>query len=665
MLTTTNRSLNFCREGETLLLEPYGPDVIRVRATAGPDVLDNAWTLLPPVPCSASVSREAGKAALRNGRISAEITDDGHIAFFGEAGEELLREQWAYERDLPGRSIRGNGGDLFRIETLFEPRDGERFYGMGQEAHDLFDLKGAVIELCQQNTKSTISFAVSSRGYGFLWNNPGVGRVEFGTSRTRWVAEATRQMDYLVIAGGGTAEIVRSYSKLTGCAPEFPDWALGLWQSRLRYETQEELLEVARAYKRLGITPSVIVCDYFHWPQQGDWKFDPRYWPDPAGMVRELGEMGIRLLVSVWPTVDPRSENYEEMRERNMLIRTERGPGVLTFCRGPETYFDATSPAAREFVWNRVRENYFAHGVRHFWLDESEPEIWPYDYDNLRYHAGNGLEVTNLYPFRYAQAFYEGQRAEGQVEIVNLIRCAYHGSQRYGVVLWSGDIRADFDSLRRQIKAGLHVSLCGMPWWTTDIGGFHGGDIRDEGYRECYVRWFQFGAFCPVFRTHGNRELPAGPKKPTFRSMDASCPSGDANEIWSYGEEAYGILRFYVDLRERLRAYIGEQMRAASRDGTPVMRPLFHDFPKAACYAIFDQYMFGPSLMACPVHEKGRRARKVFLPAGADWTDARTRERFAGGQWVDAEAPLDWMPLYIRSEDEQNFPAEWFHRTAT
>jgi alpha-D-xyloside xylohydrolase len=660
MISAAANRLTFSREGESLVLEPYGPDVIRVRSTAGARVLDEAWTLLPPAPDCAHVTREAGKAVLRNGKISAEMTDDGHICYFNDRGGELLREQWAYERDLPGRWIRKSAGDLFKVETLFVPQAGEHFYGMGQESHDLFDLKGSVIELCQQNTKSTIPFVVSSRGYGLLWNNPGIGRVEFGASRTRWVAEAARQMDYLVIAGGDIPEIVRRYSSLTGYAPEFPDWALGLWQSKLRYETQEQLLEVAREYKRRGIPLSMIVCDYFHWPQQGDWKFDPRYWPDPAGMVRELNEIGVKLLVSIWPTVDPRSENYEEMRDRNMLIRTDRGPGVLTFCRGPETYFDATNPEARAFVWDKIQKNYYAYGVRNFWLDESEPEIWPYDYDNLRYCEGNGLEVSNLYPFYYAKAFYDGQRAGGQNEILNLIRCAFIGSQRFGVVLWTGDIRSDFDSLRRQIKAGLHVSLCGMPWWTTDIGGFHGGDRRDEGYRECFVRWFQFGAFCPVFRMHGNRDLPGGPKAPTFRSMDGSCPSGDENEIWSYGETAYGIMRFYVNLRERLRPYIGAQMHTASQDGTPVMRPLFYDFPQEECYGIFDQYMFGPSLMACPIHEQGRRARRVFLPAGADWTDARTRVPYAGGQWIETEAPLDWMPLFLRAEDAREFPKEWF-----
>ena len=227
MISAADNRLTFSREGESLVLEPYGPDVIRVRSTAGGRVLDEAWTLLPPAPDCAVVTREVGKAVLCNGKIFAEMTDDGHICYFNDRGGELLREQWAYERDLPGRWMRKSVGDLFKVETLFVPQAGEHFYGMGQESHDLFDLKGSVIELCQQNTKSTIPFVISSRGYGFLWNNPGIGRVEFGASRTRWVAEAARQMDYLVVAGGDIPEIVRRYSSLTGYAPEFPRLGAG------------------------------------------------------------------------------------------------------------------------------------------------------------------------------------------------------------------------------------------------------------------------------------------------------------------------------------------------------------------------------------------------------------------------------------------------------
>ena len=647
MVRQIQDKIQILREGELVQIESYGTHIIRVRAAQG-EIADLDWTLLPAEEVVPEIRMTEEKGAVMvNGDIRAEVTPDGQISFWNQNNELLIKELWRNERDIGARVIRGRIGGLAHMEQHLCASEGEHFYGLGQEAHDLFDLKGASLDLCQQNTKSTIPFVMSSKGYGFIWNNPAIGRAEFGTSETRWVAEAARQIDYLVIAGNSPAEIEQRYCRLTGYAPEFPEWATGLWQSKLRYETQEELLEVAREHKRRGIPLSLIVCDYFHWPQQGEWKFDTKYWPDPEAMIKELDEMGVRLLVSIWPTVDPRSENFLEMREKNMLIRTERGPGPLVYCRGPETYYDPTNPEARRFVWDRVRENYYSLGVRNFWLDEAEPEITPYDYDNLRYWIGNGMEVSSLYPFYYAKTFYEGQKEAGQEEIVNLIRCAFLGSQRFGTVLWSGDICADFASLRRQIKTGLHVAVSGIPWWTTDIGGFHGGDPNSPEYRECLIRWFQFGAFCPVFRMHGFRYRADRPTASPV-SLDGFCHSGGPNEIWSYGEEAYGILKNYIEIRERLRPYIYENLKLASKDGTPLMRPLFYDFPEEKNYGIFDQYMFGPDIMVCPVYEQGRRQRTVYFPEGEVWIDTATGEEYGGGSCTTAEAPLDRIPLYLR-----------------
>ena len=646
MVKTDGKKIFILNEGEYVQIEPYGKDVVRIRAASG-EIVDQNWTLFPPENYQTELNKVNDETIMVNGNIMVKVTDDGKISYFNRRDEILLSEFWRNERDIGARIIKGMPGGLFHLEQHFRAIDGEHFFGLGQEAHDLFDLKGATLDLCQQNTKSTIPFVLSSRGYGFVWNNPAIGRVEFGTSGTRWVAEAARQIDYLVIAGNNPAEIENRYCRLTGFAPEFPKWATGLWQSKLRYETQEELLSVAREYKRREIPLSMIVCDYFHWPQQGEWKFDKACWPDAEGMVKELERMGIRLLVSIWPTVDPRSENYFEMREQNMLIRSERGPGALVYCRGPETYYDPTNPEAREFVWNKVKDNYYSLGIRNFWLDEAEPEIGPYDYDNLRYWIGNGMEVSSLYPFYYAKTFYDGQKEAGQDEILNLIRCAFLGSQRFGVVLWSGDICSDFDSLRRQIKTGLHVAVSGIPWWTTDIGGFHGGDPDSEEYRECMIRWFQFGAFCPVFRMHGFRDKKDRPKSPPV-TMDGFCYSGGPNEIWSYGKEAYGIMKHYVQIRERLRPYIFRQFHLASQEGMPVMRPLFFDFPEEICYEIFDQYLFGPDIMVCPIYEKGRRERRVYLPMNEIWVDAATEKEYAGGCWITTAAPLERIPLFLR-----------------
>lgn len=365
MVRTVDQKINILNEGEHVQIEPYGKHVVRIRVSAG-EIQDLAWTLLPPEDSESEIRKEEDDTVLVNGNILVRVTKTGKFSFWNRKGELLLSELWRNERDIGARVIRGKQGGLFHLEQHFRSIDGEHFFGLGQEAHDLFDLKGATLDLCQQNTKSTIPFVLSSRGYGFVWNNPAIGRVEFGTSGTRWVSEAARQIDYLVIAGDRPAEIENRYCRLTGFAPEFPEWATGLWQSKLRYETQDELLDVAREYKRREIPLSMIVCDYFHWTQQGEWKFDKTYWPDVAAMMEELGEMGVRLLVSIWPTVDPRSENYFEMRDQNMLIRAERGPGALVYCRGPETYYDPTNPDARQFVWNKVKENYYSLGIQNF-----------------------------------------------------------------------------------------------------------------------------------------------------------------------------------------------------------------------------------------------------------------------------------------------------------
>ncbi|MFI3173204.1 MAG: glycoside hydrolase family 31 protein [Eubacteriales bacterium] len=654
---TTDNKLQYFKENEVVTIEAYGPNIIRVKVAMEKIPVNQDWTLLPVAESNAVTEMSETEASLISGNAKAVITDKGHITFYNQNGKELLKEKWTIERDGMGRLCRGKSGRMFSAQMDFWAKEEEHFYGMGQEAHDLFDLKGSVIDLCQQNTKATIPFVVSTAGYGFLWNNPAIGRAEFGVGATRWFAQETKQVDYLVMVGDTVPEICKLYMGITGKAPKFPYWATGMWQSKLRYRNQEELLTVAREYYEKKIPISMMVCDFFHWPHQGDWKFDEKFWPDPAGMVKELEDMGMKLLVSIWPTVEKLSENYEEMKEQNMLIRSERGVSYISEARVAITYYDATNPEAGEFVWGRSKKNYFDYGIKNFWLDEAEPEIWPYDYDNLRYELGSGLEVSNIYPYYYAKNFYDGLIEQGETEVVNLIRCAFMGSQKYGVVLWSGDIASTFDSFRRQIKAGLNVSLCGIPWWTTDIGGFNGGDIEDPEFKECVVRWFQFGAFCPVFRMHGDRK-----KTPEFlarlKAEGAEGTRDVANEIWSYGEEAYEIMKYYIRVREYLRPYIMEQFDLASEDGTAIMRPLFYDFDEPECYKIYDQYMFGPDIMPCPVDEYLRRERDVYLPNGCEWIDANSNTVYNGGQWIHVEAPLSRMPIFIKKGS--TVKAEWF-----
>ena len=641
--------------GELVYIEPYGRDAIRFRSSKSLRI-DEAlnWTLEEPAsPEGVIIEADDEKACMTNGKIQVTITGDGTVTYRNtRTGKVLLEEYWIDGRvhTAPlrrAREYRVTSGNQFKISLYFKAEPGEHFYGMGQDANDCFDLKGSTVELLQKNGKCTIPYTYSSRGYGFIWNNPAIGRAEFVNNHTMWHVQCAKQIDYVVIAGNTPGEINEKFTAVTGRAPMLPEWAAGFWQCKLRYETQEELLQVAREYKRRGLPISVIVIDYFHWTMQGEWKFDPEKWPDPKAMVSELESMGIKLMVSIWPTIDPRSENYAYMREHNYILRGERGVDVVFMFFGPQTYVDTTHPGAQEFFWSRAKKNYYDYGIRTFWLDEAEPEMRPYDYDNVRMYLGNGEEVSNIYCVGFAKAFYDGLKAQGE-EVCNLVRCAWLGSQRYGVVLWSGDIASTFDSLRKQLKAGLNVAMCGIPWWTTDIGGFINGDPESEEFRELMIRWFEFGVFCPIFRLHGFR-LPYPVRD--ILNPDGYCGSGGPNEVWSFGEEAYEIIRRYMYVREELKPYIMKQMKLASEDGTPVMRPLFYDFcGDKNVYDIGDEYMFGPDLLVAPVVELGARKRMVYLPEGCRWKDAGTGMVYDGGTRIEADAPLDTIPLFLKED---------------
>lgn len=646
-------------DAEKLWIEPWGENSFRVRATKQAEMPKEDWALERVEEKSPSQAViEEHQASLTNGKIKAVISKYGKMTFYNQKGEVLLEEylrnrldvfaDYCSALEIEAREFCPIPGGDYRLTMRFVSNPAEKIYGMGQYQQPYLNLKGTDLELAQRNSQASVPFALSSLGYGFLWNNPAVGRVIFGKNITSWEAVSTKVLDYWITAGDTPAEIEEAYASVTGTVPMMPEFAMGFWQCKLRYQTQEELLCTAREYKKRRLPISVIVIDYFHWPLQGEWKFDPQYWPDPDGMIAELKEMGIELMVSVWPTVDYRSENFGEMMEKGYLIRTDRGFRMVMDFHGNTIHFDATNPDARNYVWNKAKENYYEKGIKVFWLDEAEPEYSVYDFDNYRYHLGSNVQVGNIYPAMYARAFYDGMKAEGQEQVINLLRCAWAGSQKYGALVWSGDIHSSFASLRNQLAAGLNMGLAGIPWWTTDIGGFHGGNPDDPAFRELLIRWFEYGTFCPVMRLHGYRE-PL--QEPMGTESGAACVSGADNEVWSFGEEAYGICRKYLDLREQMKPYISRMMEMAHKKGTPPMRPLFYDFPKdAACWETEDEYLFGDELLIAPVLYEKQRQREVYLPKGTEWTDLWTKKKYQGGQTILAEAPLDAIPVFSRGE---------------
>ena len=659
MLRKENNRLIFHYDAEEMWIEPWGADAVRVRATKNCEMPDENWALLKPEDSACSITVSEDGADLVNGKLKVHVTGRGKITMYNQDGKLLLEEYWRNRIDVTdpkcsaieveAREFRPNIGGNYHLTARFESLDrNEKIYGMGQYQQPYLNLKGSDLEMAHRNSQASVPFAVSSLGYGILWNNPGIGRAVFGSNIMSFENYAAKAMDYWFVAGDTPAEIVRAYGKAAGTVPMMPEYGLGFWQCKLRYQTQEELLEVAREYKRRNLPIDVIVVDYFHWPKQGEWKFDPVYWPDPEAMIRELKEMGIELMVSIWPTVDRDSENYEEMLEKGYLIRTERGFRTGLDFMGATIHYDATNPEARKYLWNKAKKNYYDKGIKVFWLDEAEPEYTAYDFDNYRYYRGTDLEIGNIYPVEYAKTFYEGMEEEGQENIVNLLRCAWAGSQKYGALVWSGDIASSFSSMRNQLAAGLNMGMAGIPWWTTDIGGFHGGDPDDPAFRELFVRWFQWGTFCPVMRLHGDRE----PRQPQFGTTGgAACCSGAANEVWSYGEEVYKICVKYMRMREEMREYTRELMRETHETGAPVMRTLFYEFPEdKTCWEVEDEYMYGGRYLVAPVLEAGVKSRRVYLPAGCSWQLQETGEVYAGGKWADIPVTLETMPVFIRIE---------------
>ena len=654
-------------DGERMLIEAFGENSLRVRVTRLKDFPEENWALIPQPEQGAKITlmrneKEAETqkvnseerivgdgAVMENGKIRVILNKAGKLIFENSAGRTLLRELECDRHSSLGirtRELKTLSGGNFKASLKFESDPAEKLFGMGQYQNGVFNLKGSFLELAQRNSQASVPFVVSSLGYGFFWNNPAVGRASFGVNVTEWEAESTKVIDFWITAGDTPAEIHAQYMAVTGKPPMMPEHGLGFWQCKLRYQTQEELLSVAREYHRRGVPLDVIVADFFHWTLEGTWAFDPEYWPDPEGMVKELEAMGTKLMVSVWPTVSVYAPDYQYMKEMGYLVSSESGVKINMLMIDPTSFTDMTHPGARKFVWDKLKENYYSKGIKDFWLDVAEPEYSSYDFENYRYNQGSVLEVGNQYPMWYTKMIYDGLTEAGEKDVVSLVRCAWAGSQRYGALVWSGDIPSTFESFKIQIVCGLQMAMAGIPWWTTDIGGFHDGDIRDPKFQELLIRWFQYGAFCPVMRLHGHR---SPYKAPLGKTGGGRCASGAENEIWSYGEENYEIMKKYIELREELRPYTRRLMKEASETGAPVMRPLFYQFPEdEKAWEIKDQFLFGDQYLVAPVTEYGQRKREVYLPAGASWTEQSTGKTYEGGRTVTANAPLDVIPVFVR-----------------
>jgi alpha-D-xyloside xylohydrolase len=590
---------------------------------------------------SFEVSSDAKAITLTTAKLKVGIErESGAIHYAGVDGKPLTTESY---RSL--KPVEVNGEKTFHPETFFAIYGShEGIYGLGQHQAGVWNYRGETVDLSQENTNITVPLLVSSNGYGIFWNNASRSRVNNRFVHMLYVsAEVGDRVDYYFIYGPEADQIIGRYRELTGEVPLFGRWAYGFWQCKNKYQSQQELETVAAKYRSLHIPVDNIVQDWFWWKTMGEMKWNEKY-PDPQGLINKLHDEHFHLMVSVWPYFRPGSAVYDEFDKKGWFVEKTKVGGFHPL---GQALYDATNPEAQKQYWANVNTALFQKGVDAWWLDTDEPETEGRE-DNIlvdhKLHVGSGARYANAYPLFHSGGVSEGQQAASDKKRVFILsRSAYAGSQRYGVTAWSGDVLSDWMSFARQIPAGLNYSISGMAYWTTDIGGFiSGGNLADPNFRELFVRWFQFGAFSPIFRVHGTR-------------------SPDENELWSYGPDAQKILVDYDTLRYRLLPYIYSQAWQVTSNHSTLMRPLVMDWrDDVEAQNTGDEYLFGPAILVSPVTTQGATSRTVYLPKAA-WYDFWTGEKVEGGKRIETAAPIEKLPLFVRAGSilPMGPPMEW------
>jgi alpha-D-xyloside xylohydrolase len=620
--------LNAVIGNEHLAITVCSDSVIHVVATPAPEekpspkpwMLDRAQSC-PGVPFR--FEKNGDTATLETVRLKVEFSlKRGNITYHTSSGETLLREGGSLPRTY--EPVELNGEQTYHVTDRFSPNATEAFYGLGQHQSGMFNYRGSTVELGQNNTDVAIPLLVSSNGYAVLWNTASLTYVD-----NRFPLElafrslAGHAVDYYFIYGPEMDSIIHQYRSMTGHTPLLPKWAYGFFQSKDRYVSLNEILNIAGRYRAEHIPLDAMVQDWFWWKKEGDPVFNENY-HDVPGDLKKLHEMNVHAMISVWGLFDPSSENFKVMTEKHFDV-----PGAHVY--------DATNPAARDFYWNNLVSKLFAQGWDAFWLDSAEPEeYWPHMGDailqNKRLYIGNGAEFTNIFPFMHTTGVQQHwKETTDRKRVFLLTRSAFLGQQRVGATVWSGDVYSTYWGLSHQVAAGLNFALSGYPYWTTDIGGYWPpiqGRTQAPGYQELYARWFEFGTFCPIFRTHGHRPQ---------------------NEMWTY-DQVEPILISFDKLRYRLMPYIYSLAWKVTSEDYTIQRPLVMDFrTDPNTWNIGDQFMFGPAIMVNPVLKANATHRSVYLPVSPLWYDFWTGASIKGGGEIEASAPLDRIPLYVRA----------------
>ena len=681
------QTMTLDRGGATIVVEPYAPNIVRVSVS-----LLKPWAVSKPGygiiarPLETGWTRDTTSLGdrLRSNRLIVTVapnsgppTPTGTAAdiakFFNGStpgvGVTITTPQGATLLDLQDWQMsvpnhkdgnadilndrRPSDAPFYQVGATFASPKDEHSYGLGQNQEGYLDRRGHVVRCAHDYNAPSgqsvcVPFVVSNKGYGLLWDNPSRTTVQFGFNDVnRWTSDVGQRVSFFVIAGGTYDEIYAGYRLLSGSVPMLPKSAYGYIQCKQRYVSQKELMDVAQGYRDRKLPIDVLVVDWFHYTKMGEMDMDPVKWPDPIAMNKKLHDMNFHTMISVWPRFIPEDRYYDTILRRRWFQALADGTPTngLPYDRAGSD-IDTTNPEAGRWYWDVIRNNYITKGFDSFWADETEPDLPP---NGSYWHVGPGTQFFNVYPLFHTAAIYDGFRRDLKSRALILARDAFTGAQHNGTIFWSSDISGNWDTFKRQIPTGINFVASGMPYWSTDIGGWQylpethvpdrpplldPSDARAnighyDDYPELYVRWFQYGAFQPNFRSHGSRPQ---------------------NEVWSYGKQAEPILSKYLRLRYQLMPYIYSIAHKTHLDGAPFMRGLFMDFgadPRVA--DIGDEYMFGPALLIAPVTEQGRTTRDVYLPAGTDWYNFWTNERVRGGQTITVKAPIDIIPIFVRA----------------
>ncbi|HEY3625416.1 MAG TPA: TIM-barrel domain-containing protein [Terracidiphilus sp.] len=601
--------------------------VVAGPADAPSTAADQPWMLSASESCPGApfkFTQDSGTASITTARLKVAFSlERGNFTYQTADGDMLLREDNAVPRTYEPAVI--NGAHTYHVADRFSPDPTEGIYGLGQHQNGMFNYRGATVLLAQNNTDVAIPLLLSSKGYALMWNTASETEVDNRFPLAlKFTSLAGATVDYYFIYGPEFDDITHRYRAMTGHAPMLPKWSYGLFQSKDRYKTQSEILDIASRYRREHIPIDAIVQDWFWWKTEGDPVFNENYTDVPAEL-KLLHDQHFHAMISVWGLFDPRSTNFQTIKANRWDIHDAH-------------VYDATNPKARDFYWHSLAGKLFAQGWDAFWLDSAEPEeYWPHMGDAIlrdkQLAMGNGALYTNIFPLMHTLGVQQNWKAAtSQKRVFLLTRSAFLGQQRVGATVWSGDVYSTWWGLSHQVAAGLNFALSGYPYWTTDIGGYwpptQNTNLVDPGYQELYARWFEYGAFCPIFRTHGHR---------------------DHNEFWTY-DKVEPILLAYDKLRYRLMPYIYSLAWRVHQDDYTIQRPLVMDWrTDPRTWNIPDEFMFGPAMLINPVLKANATRRSVYLPPSPAWYNFWTGETVRGGEDIEADAPLDRTPIFVRA----------------